>query len=232
MPVKIIRNKITAIPYIGSLARKIYSVLSPRPPFTTSGEYWEERYCKGGNSGAGSYNELAEFKAGIINAFVHDHGIGTAIEFGCGDGNQLGYLQLKNYTGYDVSPTAIAICKERYKADPTKTFRLLEDVPDEKAELTLSLDVIYHLVEDEAYDDHMKRLFSSSYRYVIIYSSDLTGHENDGTGPHIRHRRFSEWIQKNAPDFKLLRHIPNRHPFDGDEALTSVSDFYIYIKQT
>ena len=33
----------------------------------SSKDYWEKRYSKGGNSGAGSYNNLALFKASIIN---------------------------------------------------------------------------------------------------------------------------------------------------------------------
>lgn len=35
-----------------------------------SKNYWENRYKSGGNSGAGSYSNLAEFKAEIINEFV------------------------------------------------------------------------------------------------------------------------------------------------------------------
>ena len=38
-----------------------------------SGEYWENRYKANGNSGAGSYNRLAEFKAEVINGFVKEN---------------------------------------------------------------------------------------------------------------------------------------------------------------
>ena len=37
--------------------------------FRNSTDYWERRYRKGGNSGAGSYNRLARFKAGFLNGF-------------------------------------------------------------------------------------------------------------------------------------------------------------------
>ena len=35
-----------------------------------SNKFWNDRYANGGNSGAGSYNELAKFKADIINNFI------------------------------------------------------------------------------------------------------------------------------------------------------------------
>tara|TARA_B100000963_G_C22366286_1_gene553845 strand:+ start:310 stop:516 length:207 start_codon:yes stop_codon:yes gene_type:complete len=38
----------------------------------SSNSYWEHRYETDGNSGAGSYNELAEFKASVINEFLLD----------------------------------------------------------------------------------------------------------------------------------------------------------------
>ena len=41
--------------------------------FTDSRSYWERRYAKGGDSGPGSYEELASFKATILNDFVAEH---------------------------------------------------------------------------------------------------------------------------------------------------------------
>ena len=35
-----------------------------------SKKYWNNRYVKGGNSGAGSYNNLAQFKGDVINNFI------------------------------------------------------------------------------------------------------------------------------------------------------------------
>ena len=84
--------------------------------------YWEQRYAKGKNSGSGSYNRLAEFKAEIINAFIGENNITTVIEFGCGDGNQLTLANYPNYIGFDVSPTIIKICKEKFQTSKTKEF--------------------------------------------------------------------------------------------------------------
>ena len=50
--------------------------------------YWEKRYNTGGNSGEGSYNKFAEFKALILNNFIQEKNIKNIIDYGVGDGNQ------------------------------------------------------------------------------------------------------------------------------------------------
>lgn len=47
--------------------RKLKNFLTPSPKWTGSTDYWKNRYLEGGNSGAGSYNNLAQFKAEVIN---------------------------------------------------------------------------------------------------------------------------------------------------------------------
>ena len=61
---------IKRIPFFSDLALKIFRIIKPIPKFTSSGDYWEKRYNSGGNSGAGSYNNLADFKGEIINSFI------------------------------------------------------------------------------------------------------------------------------------------------------------------
>jgi len=215
------------MPLFGKYIVRIYSRLKGVPYFSTSGKYWEDRYKTGGNSGEGSYNKFAEFKAELINPFVKENKVNSVIEFGCGDGNQLKYFNFNKYTGFDVSSTAINLCSELYKNDPDKNFKLVDDFKDETADLTMSLDVIYHLVEDSTFKNYMQRLFKSSNRYVIIYSSNKDEYTD---GVHVRHRKFTDWVTAHAPDFKLLKHIPNKYPWNGDEHQTSFADFYIYTK--
>ena len=190
-----------------------------------SAEYWERRYYTKGNSGAGSYGRLAQFKADIINNFIKENNIETVIEFGCGDGNQLSLLNCKQYTGVDVSKTILAETSAKFASDTTKQFIWLKEFNDEKADLCLSLDVIYHLIEDDIFEDYMNRLFSSSKRYVIIYSSD----KNEFHVEHVKHRNFTQWISDNKPDWGMTKHIPNLYPSDNnDQNNTSFCDFYIY----
>lgn len=193
----------------------------------SSGRYWEERYKKGGNSGAGSYNNLAEFKAEIINKFVVDNDIETIIEFGCGDGNQLALFDFKHYIGFDVSDSILNQIREKYKDNKNYSFQKMCDFCEQRAELVLSLDVIYHLVEDVVFEQYMNDLFKASKRYVIIYASN----KDEIQCAHVKHRKFSDYIENNFNDWEMIKFIPNKYPFDKNNPdYTSFADFYIYKK--
>lgn len=208
---------------INTITRSILSFVGNRA-FPGSKEYWEERYISKGTSGAGSYGKYAEFKAENINSFVKKNDIKLVIEFGCGDGNQLSFFDFPNYIGLDVSKTAIKLCVERFKNDKRKSFFLYgpECFEDNhsvfKAELALSLNVIYHLIEDHIFEFYMKHLFSSSDKFVIIYSDDIDTKQ----AYHEKHRQFSKWVETNLPEWKLINKIKNRYPNE------SCADFFIY----
>lgn len=222
------KSTLKKIPLIGNVASFIYRNISGKPKFTTSNEYWEQRYKSGGNSGAGSYNRLAEFKADVLNEFVEENNINSVIEYGCGDGNQLKYFKFKSYTGFDVSQTIIKKCQNLYKTDTSKAFKLITDYNNDKADLTLSLDVIYHLIEDNVFNEYMSKLFSSSNKYVIVYSTNDDEHENNNIASHVKHRKFTNWVEKNQTKFKLISHIPNKYSYNGDNNTSSYADFYIF----
>ncbi len=195
-------------------------------PFPGSEAYWQHRYVCGGNSGVGSYSAFAEFKAEVLNAFVAKHNIQSVIEFGCGDGNQLALADYPSYLGIDISPAAVHLCRERFQHDATKAFLLADCYADQQAELALSLDVIYHLVEDAVFDAYMRRLFDAATRYVGIYSSNRE--PDEPTAPHVRHRRFTDWIEQHAIEWRLMQHAPNRYPYRGDYRTGSWSEFFFY----
>lgn len=205
-----------------------------RKQFIGSNQYWETRYADGGNSGAGSRSHLAEFKADFLNNFVASHGIYNVIELGCGDGYQLGLARYPRYTGVDVSKTAVQICKKTFRDDETKTF--LTSIPKgNKFDLSISLDVIYHLIEDDIFTTYLKELFSLSRRWVIIYASNL--HQIEFVrkfgvrAPHVKHRQFTTSVEELAPEWRLVERVPNDFPFDPkNPAETSFADFYIYEK--
>ena len=135
-------------------------------PFS-SGDYWEVRYRDGGTSGAGSVGRLAAFKAATINGFVAANAIRSVIDLGCGDASQLALLELPaDYVGVDVSPSSLARCAARF---PDRRFLTLDELRTvSPAELTLSLDVIYHLIEDNVFAATMRTLFAWATRFVVI----------------------------------------------------------------
>lgn len=221
-------QKIKHLPLIGTVLKRLKQFIYKPEPWSV--KYWENRYINGGNSGAGSYSNLAQFKAEIINCFVEKNHVNSVIEFGCGDGNQLKLFHFKKYIGFDVSREIIDVCKRTFTSDNSKAFFIMSSYKNEKADLTLSLDVIYHLVEDKVFEKYMKILFASSSKHVIIYSSNT----NDNTfneAKHIRHRKFSNWIEKNKPDFELIEYIPNKYPYRSDNLTNSFADFYFFKKK-
>ena len=195
--------------------------------------YWENRYKTDGGSGAGSYNKLAEFKARILNNFISAHpDIKICYEWGCGDGNQLSYINYPFYVGMDVSGTALMMCKEKFADDKTKKFYLADEMlgyvsENGKCDLAVSLDVLFNLTEDNVYEIYMDRLMTSTNKYVCIYSSNFERPQNQ----HERRRKFSDYIEKNFPEFELIEEIQNEYPYDFTKPNeTSLSHFFFYKK--
>src|ERR1700689_4886366 len=102
------KSKIKRLPGIGTPYRWLSRTSGPlRVRFARfhSPSYWDSRYAGGGNSGDGSYGNLAKFKASVLNQFVAENRIASVVEFGCGDGNQVSLAEYPRYVGIDVSPT-------------------------------------------------------------------------------------------------------------------------------
>lgn len=191
-----------------------------------SKEYWQDRYKSGGNSGAGSFARLAYFKANVLNKFVRNNNIRNVVDFGCGDGNQLVMYDFPMYVGLDVSLNVIQRLTTKF--NPLKYVFLHYPSNIGGMDLSLSIDVIYHLLEDDVYQEYMERLFDASEMWVIIYSTNDPDIKN--TAKHIKHRRFTDWVEKYKPSWKLTRHKKNDYPYKGDTLIGSHCDFYFYQK--
>ena len=222
---------ISKLPVLGTVQRKIHHKLERINGFSGSTNYWIDRYEIGKNSGPGSYNQLALHKAEVINNFVQENEIKTVIEYGCGDGNQLRFANYPQYTGFDISPRAIKLCQKLYEEDSSKTFHLLQDDSDPSyfADLVISLDVIFHLVEDHIFEQYMNQLFDSSNKFVCIYSSN-TNENISSKVSHVKHRQFSSWVEANQPEWKLIKLVKNKFPYNGNDEISSFADFYFYEK--
>ena len=219
-----LKGRIKSVPVLGP-----FLVHSLRTPFRSS-DYWERLYKAGGTSGPGSYNRLAEFKADFLNRFVDQHHIASVIEYGSGDGAQLKLAHYPRYLGVDVSAKAVEMCCTIFADDKSKTFLHVDAVePGTMADLSLSLDVIFHLVEDSVFDAYMRSLFESAKRFVIVYSSNT---DQDLPVRHVRHRNFTRWVEQNKSEWLLQSTIRNAYPYDpADPEQTSFADFYVFAPQ-
>lgn len=219
--------------FLRKIFRPIKRILlgSKNLAFSNSAQYWNDRYNTGGTSGAGSYGRLAVFKAKFINDFVAKNSVSKVIEFGCGDGAQLALASYPQYVGFDVSPVAVSICKNKFgnTASYYEFYETTYQHPREgEFDLALSLDVIYHLIEDEVFDKYMSRLFRASSKYIIIYSYNF---DKTYRSQHERGREFLRWCERNANDWSLSEVKKNDFPYDQDDPdNTSQSDFFVFKK--
>ena len=214
--------------------KRLLKFFIPAPLFSSE-EYWETRYKNGGHSGAGSLNELAAFKAEVLNQAIRDYQIQQVIEFGCGDGNQLALLKIPSYIGLDVSKTALIKCINQFRVDKTKSFFLynpssfLDNHQVFLSDAAISIDVIFHLTEISIYEKYLYDLFSVATKVVIIYGPDL---EYIPKTEHERYRKFTGFIETNFPEWQLVKMIKNRYPSrDLDDQEGSLSDFYFFTRK-
>jgi cyclopropane fatty-acyl-phospholipid synthase-like methyltransferase len=184
---------------------------------------WESRYNNGGNSGNGTYNELYIFKRDIINDIINKYNIKNIIDFGCGDGNQIKEFNIDKYVGIDIALSAINICKMKYKDDNTKSFFTYNEINNIKSQydLSISLDVLYHILEEDLFIDYLKKIFNFSSKYILIYSSNYDGH----TEGHMHTRKFTNYVEKLFPNWVLNIKIKQIYP------KKSSADFYLYEKK-
>lgn len=199
-------------------ARKIYRFLIK---FKKKKEFdyinlWERNYNEGKDSGSGSYGILAEFKSEIINNFVKQHELKNVIEFGCGDGNQLKYMNYKNYLGLDVSKSAIKLCSSIFRDDHAKSFFLYDpkffyNNGFLKSELVICLDVLYHIIPEVDFKKTLQDIFSCSSKFIILYT-DTESYKNFYYQPdtHIYHRNIFDYLSIFT-EFRIIELIEQRY---------------------
>ncbi len=188
--------------------------------FKTS-DYWEDRYLSGGTSGEGSYGVKAIYKANELNKITKQYDLKTVIEFGCGDGNNLELYDYKKYIGLDVSRTAIKLCMNKYSMDSDTSFVYYEPEYFKSggiiADLSISFEVLFHLVENNIYEKYLEDLFNSTKKYVLIFASN----EDRGRNNHMVYREFTRDIPN---DFRLIKKI------ETPKSLNMIADFYLFEK--
>ena len=134
-------------------------------------------------------------------------------------------FNIRKYIGLDVSKKAVSLCKLRFCRDKKKHFYLFDSSIARKrlfrSDLSLSLDVIYHLIEEEIFRKYMRSLFASATQFVIIYSTNIGSKQRF----HVKHRKFTDWVEKNIKDWKLVQVVKSKSP--NDLSL----NFYVYKKK-
>lgn len=189
--------------------------------YTPAG-YWDRRYREGRTSGAGSEGDEGAYKAQYLTDFTHEHGITSVIDWGCGDGQVLELVRFPEgikYVGVDVSLTIVERMKEKFTSPYTfvTTTDYLNSVDQLRERmqastphtirghalrwrLALSMDVLFHLPDDQDYHEYLNCLFNSASRFVLIYS---TNYDGGRTARHVYRREFTPDIAERFPEWSL-----------------------------
>jgi len=192
-----------------------------------SAKYWNRRYGNGGNSGDGSRGEILNWKADQINSLISELGCRYVIDFGCGDGVLASLLKVERYLGLDVSENIIL--KNAATKQDNQTFEVYGNrAAGSKryfgSDLSLSVDVILHLIEEQIYNDYMLSLFFSTEKYVLIFNTN-TKIQIQGMNKHNMFRNHQEWVEQFATNFRLKKFTP----YDlGDSFVFGETGFFLY----
>lgn len=79
----------------------------------------------------------------------------------------------------------------------------------------------------------MRQLFGAAERFVAIYASNYGNNTGSVEGPHhVRHRKFTDWVETHATDWTQTSYLESRHPFDPkDPRNTSFADFHFFARR-
>lgn len=209
------------------------SLFSLTKPFR-SADYWRKRYEAGRTSGPGSAGRLAAYKADFVNALVAERGIASVVEFGSGDGEQASLFRFPNYTGVDVVPQVVEAARLRFADRPGWRFVTLDeyDRGPSRHDLAMSLDVVYHLVEDKVFSAYMTRLVEAAERFVLVYASDRDAAQKEKSR-HVRHRAYGRWMAERAPAWEPVANWDNPYPYveGADPETTTFAFFRLYARR-
>ncbi len=219
-PLRSTVSRVARIPFVEPVARRVL-----RRTFPGSAAYWERRYASGGTSGSGSSGPQAAWKAEVVNGWVRELGVTSVVDLGCGDGQQLALAEYPRYLGIDPSGTAVRLCMARFAGDATKSFMHLP--PGEftdpagwlRADLALSMEVLFHLTEQEVFEDYLRLLFASAERWVVICSNDT---DEGRQAAHERYRSFTAWVAAHEPGWQL------REQLDPPAGVDLMASMYLY----
>lgn len=161
--------------------------------------YWERRYARGGNSGAGSRGREADYKAERVSQILGRYRIRSLLDLGAGDGYVAARLLLGDCHYLGVEPSDSARALARIAAPHLEFVPSIPARPAPGFDCCLSMDVVFHLLDDAQTAAYFAELFGWSDRYVLIYGTCAPSPRP--TAPHVRHHDWRPFVPR---EFKPL----------------------------
>jgi hypothetical protein len=139
--------------------------------------FWNNRYSSHPDlgSGVGSRGKVARAKRRIIATVLAEYDPSSILDVGCGDLEIWNGLEPSDYTGVDLSHTAIDIARRKRPDWRFITGDILT-LPLQPRELVLALDVLIHQPSRHDYEQLLTGLIALAGRYLIV-----SGYERQST---------------------------------------------------
>lgn len=158
--------------------------------------------------------EAAQEKADFVNRIIEEFRPRTIIDWGCGDGEVIKrlHLNISKYYGVEISPFMVLKLSKKFNRDfcrfssPKKARNLKW-----RGELSMSLDVMFHLVNPIEYREYLANLFGTSDQLVLIKSPDET---RNGMNRHVLYRKWTPDVAKLFPSWKLVRNVEDWYLYE------------------
>jgi 2-polyprenyl-3-methyl-5-hydroxy-6-metoxy-1,4-benzoquinol methylase len=145
--------------------------------------FWDFRYAMfpDTGSGIGSRGSNLVKKRELIRAQIEELKPDSVIDVGCGDLEVMKDLSIRNYTGIDISHTAVDIAKSK-RPDWEFVCGQATDLDLAPADLVICMDVLIHQPTRELYEKFCGQLLNLSKQHLIVaaynqppwYTSELT----------------------------------------------------------
>jgi SAM-dependent methyltransferase len=201
-------------------------MLIPMNTYSNPGAYWETRLGKHFDLSGVGYGTLGPhynaqmYQARIIGLETAFSFIGRTmaharlLEVGCGIGFYTEYaLQhgVTDYTGLDITATSVVTLQERYPH-----FRFYQcDVSnacmpwDGEFDVVLAADVLFHIVDDDAFQAALHNIVSWLKPNGLFIVSDVFPPQSLQTAVHVRNRSLEDYsVRLHGSSIRVLHIEP------------------------
>ena len=161
--------------------------------------FWNYRYKTNPElgSGVGSRGEVAQYKLELLKLLGIEQD-DSVLDIGCGDLEIVKNLNIRNYTGTDISEEALKIAKSKY---PQHKFINIQNISDiQNADTVMCLDVLIHQGTFDDYQNLVSFAASKAKKRLII-----SGYENAEDSSHMCF--FYEDIATTLHNTKQFKYI-------------------------
>lgn len=167
-------------------------------------EYFDWRYLAGplGAGGPNPSSLEASWTRDQITRLIRDNDCHCVLDVGCGSMARWDHLPSVNYTGVDISQTALQHARLRF---PDANFNFADvstdDLQNYQADAVISIDMAQHIPHAD-FQSVVDRLFAAARKLVVIKTS---------VGINESHYQFSHSWATVCPDgwFKCVVRVPD-----------------------